>query len=520
MSPKYYVIKLLSSLKVKKVTFYLLLIVFPLLIFVDANAQTGGIIWDEPFNVSKSDSTSTDPFLLADPAGYVHLFWGEKQSEQPTNNPDTLMYTRWNGSSWSEPVDIFFSPEEHGNQIVQYPHAVIDSKGHIHLIWLTQPNFPNYALFYSSVHSSEASFASAWQPITVLAEDLTGTNYSIDIKSDAFDNIHIIYSRVPGGDNATELRSVSYVKSKDGGLSWTNSVDIHTISDPKRGASNNRLLVDSNGNLFTTWSEWDQSGNGQAILFSRSMDNGDSWENTKVLTKRIGREYERDWNSIALIDDDQLVSIWEGGWRAYRNAMYTYDNGESWTEPVDAFPGVIGENGFVEFDRDSNGTLHMFFANRTREGNTLKTGEGLWHSIWEGNEMWREPRLSSPNINMLNPKAVIVLGNQVMTTWYTGADREIITMSGRIMDAAEEPAISWPLPLDDQQITITPTITALATKTPDTYPTVPDDPEITSDPNSPKNQPYQPNYGLFFGVSSSILVIMGLVIIKKVFWRN
>ena len=238
------------------------------------------------------------------------------------------------------------------------------------------------------------------------------------------------------------------------------------IPDPKSGASNNRLLVDEDGNLFTTWSEWDQSGNGQAIYFSKSMNNGKSWENATKLTQRTGREYERDWNSIAFLDNKQIVSIWEGGWRAYRNAMYSYDNGDTWTEPVDAFPGIIGENGFIEFDRDSNGTLHMFFANRTREGNTLKTGEGLWHSIWEGDEFWSEPILSSPNINMLNPKAVIVLGNSVMTAWYTGADREIITMSGRIVDAASVAAITWQNSRLEQQISPSPTITVSLQNTP------------------------------------------------------
>ena len=465
-------------------------------------------------------STSTDPFLLSDPAGFVHLFWGEKKSDQPTNNPDTLMYTRWDGINWSEPVDIFFSPEEHGNQIVQYPHAVIDGNGIIHLIWLTQPNFPNYALFYSSVPSNDASFSSAWQPVTVLAEDLTGTNYSIDIKADESENIHIVYSRVPGGDNAKELRAVSYIKY-DGGSTWTDPVDIHSIPDPKRGASNNRLLADKDGNLFTTWSEWDQSGNGQAIYFTKSMDNGLSWENAKILTERVGSEYERDWNSIALIDDEQLVSIWEGGWRAYRNAMYSYDNGFTWTEPVDAFPGIIGENGFIEFARDSNGTLHMFFANRTREGNTLKTGEGLWHSIWVGNEIWSEPILSSPNINMLNPKAVIALGNRVMTTWYTGADREIITMSGRIIDATEVPAITWPNSSLTPQSTATPIITTSTTKTPDSLPTKINNHTVTPNPlYQDQNTPYKPNYGLLIGVSSSILVIIGLVIIRKTLFRN
>ena len=99
-----------SQVKFSKVTKYIILIlsqIFSLLLNSEVNAQNGGIIWEEPFNISQSDSTSTDPFLLSDPAGFVHLFWAEKKSEQPTNNPDTLMYTRWDGING--PSQLIFS---------------------------------------------------------------------------------------------------------------------------------------------------------------------------------------------------------------------------------------------------------------------------------------------------------------------------------------------------------------------------------------------------------------------------
>ena len=72
----------------------LIVLLFLLNIFVitDVRAQEGGIIWEEPFNISRTaTSTSTDPFLLADPAGIVHLFWAEKASNQQSNNPDALL---------------------------------------------------------------------------------------------------------------------------------------------------------------------------------------------------------------------------------------------------------------------------------------------------------------------------------------------------------------------------------------------------------------------------------------------
>jgi len=502
---------------VKNVLFVLF---FLLNIFVitDVHAQEGGIIWEEPFNISRTpDATSTDPFLLADPAGVVHLFWAEKASSQQANNPDTLMYTWWDGNNWSEPIDIYFAPIEHGTLIVQYPHAVLDDQGTIHLIWLSQPNFPNYALFYSSVPANNAHLAQAWKPASILADDLTGTNYSLDIKTDNDQNIHIVYSRVPGGVEAPELRSVSYIHSKDAGETWSDSVDIHTIHDPLSGASNNRLIVDDQGNLYTTWSEWDLSGNGQAIYFTRSLDNGTSWEKPIVLTERLGNEYERDWNNIALLEPETLVAVWEGGWRAYRNIMYSYDGGETWTEPVDAFPGLIGENGFIEFARDSEDTLHMFFANRAREGNNLRTGEGLWHSVWNGGENWSEPILSSPNINMLNPKAVIVNGNEVMSTWYVGADSEIMAMEGEISQASSESPVLWPNTFIEPTLTLSPTSTA---QNLNHIPSTEQSPLPDSDLGKSYQESSKPWRGISLGLIVSVTTIFGLVILRKLVFRK
>lgn len=491
-------------------------IYFPLLIFVaiyalcfqTVSAQSGRIIWDPQINISQSElDTSTDPYLLADPTGIVHIFWAEKTTDQDSNNPDTLIYSQWNNAAWSEPFDVYFAPPEHGNRIVQYPHAVVDNKGIIHVIWLSQPDFPNYSLFYSSVRADQAKFVNSWQIPIELLSDLSGTNYSIDIAVDNQNTLHIVYSRVQSGDTAPELRAVSYIKSDDGGFTWSDPKDIHTIPDPHRGASNNRLIVDEEGTLYTTWSEWDQSGNGQAILFSRSNDSGITWLPAVTLTRRIGSEYERDWNSIAILEEDTLVSFFEGGWRAYRNVMYSYDGGETWTESVDAFPGLIGENGFIEFSRDGSGDLHIFFANRTREGNTLTEGEGLWHSVWLGGEMWSEPVHSSPNINMLNPKAVIAGGNRVVTTWYTGIDREIIVMSGTIVDAPASDPFDWPTATTIPTNTPSPTIDPNSSNA-DLHLSTPIPEHLAQNP-----EPYSPTTGLIIGVIASSIALVGFVLI-------
>jgi hypothetical protein len=479
-------------------------------------AQADEITWSRVINISNSPGfTSTDPFLLADPAGKAHLFWAEKVSNEPGNQPDTIMYSIWDGATWSNPIDIVYSPPATGNLLTIYPHAVLDDIGQIHLFWIEQPNFPNYTLYHSYAYASEAYSARAWSVPKVVTEDLTGTEYSIDVASRPNGELHLVHARVRQGFSPPEDRAVAYLRSEDRGVSWSEPIDIWSIPDPERGANTTRLFLASPGKVYATWSEWDITGNGQAVYFARSLDNGDTWDRPVRLSERAGDEYERDWPRLALLGEDQLVVMWEGGFRAYRHAMYSYDGGVTWSEPIDTFPWLIGENGFVEFAYDSTGKLHLFIAQRVREG-YIERGEreGLWHSVWEGGRKWREPVLSGGINAMVNPKVVIIRGNQVVATWYAPPTYEIMVMTGRIENAPEIPfqplpsATAHPFTIEPQ-LGSTPLVVSTSTPTP------PPTPIVLDEELKKYISPVNPGREVIMGILPSLVVIGLLVFIFK-----
>jgi hypothetical protein len=472
------------------------------------SAQSSEILWGPAADISNSPgNTSTDPFLISDPTGKVHLFWAEKGSSIPGNQPDTVMYSTLDGNVWSKPIDIFFSPESDGTPVVAYPRAVIDDRGYLHLIWLAQPHFPRYALYYSSVYLPRSSDVHAWRPRVVLADDLSGTKYSADIAFSPEQGLNIMYARVQQGDNLPEERAVTYIKSTDYGTTWTDPVDIDTISDLNSGASDVRLLLEPPNNIYTSWTRWDVTGNGQAIVFDRSVDNGQTWDPPQDIATRIGDEYERDWNNMTLLGPGQIVTMFEGGWRAYRYAMYSYDSGVTWSDPIDTFPWLIGENGTVEYVRDSNGTLHLFIAQRVREG--YSRGDlnlaALWHSEWEGGTRWSEPEFVGALVNLINPKVTIAGGNRIVATWYTQNDLEIMTMIGTIQNA---PAVDpQTLPTEIPAATATPEpLTVLEATQP-----VQVQSGFTVTPGD--GAPGQPGVPIAIGVSISFLLIAVAVIL-------
>jgi hypothetical protein len=475
-----------------------------------ASAQSDTITWSNKVNISKSpDSTSTDPFLLADPSGVVHLFWAEKIGDAPGNQADTIMYAVWDGLNWSKPVDIFFSPLSDGNPTATYPHAVLDDRGWIHLIWLSLPDHPNFSLNYSSVPAQLAGSPQAWTPKRVLANNLSGTEYSTHMAYTPSQGLHIVYASGPLGKNVE--KAVSYIHSLDYGVTWSEPQEIYKFADLGTGASHTRVLLVEPEKVFTSWTSWDVTGNGQAVLFCRSLDNGLTWDKPIVLDVRVGTEYERDWNNMVYLDDHTLVSFFEGGYRAYHQAMYSSDDGVTWSEPIDTFPWLIGENGFAEFDKDSNGTQYLFFSKRIREGNADRGNQsGLWSSVWEGGRRWREPVLGGGNNAMVNPKVVNVGGNRVVAAWYDSQVLEILVMTGRIENAPPIPPTPWPavtvnLPRVSMPVALdqrpTPTVQA----------PIPQFDSQSLPPSAMTNQ----GTGVILGIIPAIIVVVILVIVRK-----
>lgn len=488
-----------------------------------------------PFNISNSEGfVSVDPLLIADRGGLVHLFWSERVTgaKEDSGPPDAVMYAVWDGETWSEPIDIFLSPPENPNRNIGGIRGVIDDQGVIHLVWIG----PDNTFFYSAALASEAGKASGWQKPYLLAKDQTGTQYSADIAYSSPQTMHVLYGR--SVEDAP--RTVSYVRSVDGGRNWSQPVDIYTFTDLERGASNIRMLVAEPDKIYASWTEWDTSGNGQAVLFVRSLDGGNNWDYPVILDERVGQEYERDWNNLAVLDENQLIAFWEGGFRAYPQAQYSNDGGVTWSEPIDTFYWLIADNGYVNFAQDGAGRLHAFVPRRIREGYDylcdrlpgcasesepgVSRGEvnALWHSVWEGGTIWREPlpaggfqKIDKQSISVGGnfTSAVIFGGNQMMAAWFDYSYYELIVMRCEIEATPAVAPQPWPnpTPVPTPEFTSTPTpisaqVTPLSTRV-----VLQGDTTLSTQTNS------NPGSAVMLGIVTSVMMIAVLLAITQWF---
>jgi hypothetical protein len=509
------ILRTVSLVSLVTLSFGLLLLPRP----VAAQAQQpGDVVNCGPMtNFSQSPGyTSADPLLLADPAGNIHLFWVERitgKPDEPPNMPDALMYAMWNGETWSKPTDLFLSPVEYANKRVGAVRGLIDDNGYIHLTWIG----PDNTFFYSHVHASLSDQATAWAAPTYISYDQSGGQYSADIAFVSPDTLHIVYGRDP---KAGANQVLAHIRSTDGGQSWTEPQNIYTVPYVDRGISNVRVWTPLPGKLFTTWTEWDATGNGQVVYLASSPDNGQSWETPIRLAEREGVEYERDWVTMAPLDEDQLVVFWEGGYRAYRQAQYSQDGGSTWSEPIDTLDWLIADNGFAEFVRDGGDRLHLFVFQRVREGNMDRDhygveSNGLWHTTWEGGKTWRQPQM----IGQPNPGNFVSVavrgGNELFAAWFSYIDLELYIMRCEFKDTPSVPLQPWgeipPLPTQTAEggTAVPPTPTPLPTPLPSTGST-----SLGSGLSAPAPVAEGPGYSLLLGIVPTVFFIAIIVAVS------
>jgi hypothetical protein len=300
----------------------------------------------------------------------------------PTYTGNTLFYSRWDGKTWSTPVDVQISP----TGIIEYPAAVVDKQGILHSVWVQSGVDLHYAdLRYSSVRVSDAAFAGAWSKSVILAENILYNYYPLDITIDSTGGMHILYSQL--GSNA----GVYVINSFDEGNSWSEPILLYRTYDPnggEEGATPVRLFVDEKDRMHATWTRYDKGGNGKAIYYSQSMNFGKTWTSPIEVAKWITGWYETDWISVGVLGDE-IHLVWEGGSFAALNERISFDGGKTWNQSNQILPNLVGENGYANLVVDSDKKMHMLVVKRA-DGYTLSNG--IWVSTWE-NSRWEDPIL-------------------------------------------------------------------------------------------------------------------------------
>jgi hypothetical protein len=407
------------------------------------SAQSNAINWSQPINLSNTPESSSRPAMIADRFGNVHVFWSEEIGGEPImgvpkaliHDGNTIMYTRWDGKSWTQPIDILFVPNDN---VATYIAVTLDKDNWLHVIWSGQSD-----IFYSKAPAWKADSARSWSDPVAVASDNARSQWESDILASADGNLHILYAT--GGSDA----GIYHILSQDRGETWGPPVRVSGPLDLlEESVSNARMCADGTGRLHATWQTNQQDGFGQSAYYARSTDGGATWSTPYQLGYREPGDYGVVFPGIACVGDSEIHIINVGG--AWHNGRYEHistDGGATWSEPYHILTDLEGVNGYTYLLTDGAGQKHLITTMRTR----AEQQGGTFYARWLGNE-WSPVTLAVPESEDTGPGAhwtvaTVRLGNEIHVIWntnFTDKAGEIWYTHGTIPGVPQQAALPLP----------------------------------------------------------------------------
>jgi len=296
------------------------------------SAQQIEIAWSPATNISNTPASSNRPTIVADAAGNVHVVWARMSAASrywasPTGSLgrlNTLLYTCWDGSTWSEPTDFVFVP---GDSLAEYPSlALAPTRSTSGLDWtgnhLLQPRARARRRLGSCLACPGRRGSSA------------RTSFESTVAVDDQNTVHILHA-TRGVD--PEVLHVSIV---DGGLGIMTSTRLSSPLRPPDEVAflNVSLKIDPKGRLHALWGTVREDGFGQAIYYARSLDGGQTWRRRSPAGTGQKRPSQRRVPSFGIAGDSELHVIYCYPANMARQERISQDAGETWGESHTSIP--------------------------------------------------------------------------------------------------------------------------------------------------------------------------------------
>lgn len=420
-----------------------------------AVAQSGSIVWSQHTNLSNSPQASAHPAIVADEYGFVHVFWSEEvggkqvtPEEGIRNTGNSILYTRWDGLSWSVPLDILFVP---GESRAEWPVVTIDTENKLHVLWESYT-----AIYYSSAPSWDADSAQNWSQPLPLTSNSNSTPWGAGITADIQGTLHVAYSAI--GDE----EGLNYTRSTDGGESWELPLRLYGPFAPlEEPPSMVHIITDETGRLHVVWQRNQVEGSGYGVYYVRSTNGGETWESPIQLADRDPEDFSVGTPYLIANGESELHLIYVDG--AYTGSKGRFhrisrDGGATWSAPMHIITELVGINGYVMPVVDAAGQMHLIANMRTEKGQVV----GIYYARWQG-MTWSPLTPIDVSIPQIHHTVVTVrLGNELHIAYNQLEGAEIWHIHGLVSQLTPQPTLALPTPELSAQPTQTvePTLSA------------------------------------------------------------
>jgi hypothetical protein len=373
------------------------------------HAQQNSILWSKPIDLTQTSSSTNAlfPVILCDQYQNTHILWADR------NDFSTIFYMNDAYGEWSAPIDVIVNSE--ANQLmIRLSAAISNNNDMLHLLWVDQWFYGR--LYYSHVPLSRANDARAWMPPIPLTR---GTeNGSIAIDKDG--TIHVVYGK--SSYDYLEV-GIEYIRSNDGGISWSSPVQVYSKKVPYPSDPFGRLAIDGEDRLHVGISIRSQEyGQYSEIGYISSMDGGQTWKDYRLIDN-LGIAYQG-VNVISpyAFGENEIHLTWHDPRRMHQ---WSKNGGLTWSEPIEIMSLGAAFGGPNALTKDTAGVIHVVTAIRG----------GVYSAKWDG-IIWGPPeRIEDRAIDPHGQDITICQGNKLQIVYDDRNETQGIWYSSILVDA-------------------------------------------------------------------------------------
>jgi hypothetical protein len=432
--------------------------------------------WSAPIDVSAPQTVGSDlsGLLLCDTYQNLHILWG-KSHEQGSE----IYYRTDAKGSLSSPRDVLALSDP---LAIRLRATISESDFRLHLTW--QNNYIRPDVFYSHVPLANAGDTRAWSAPRLLVTRADSSSIVAE-KSGALSFIY-------GVSDADGLSSyVYYIRSDDGGFTWSEPSLIHEVSSVVPSTVSAGAAIDGTGRIHIGITIRSQEyGIYSELGYVRSLDGGKTWEPYITIAEQNDATPNVSVIAPYAFGDSEIHFTWHDPRRMH---MWSGDGGATWSHPTEIIKLGAGFGGANSLAKDSADRLHVLVGVKN----------GVYAAEWDGYRWTRHVQIENRSMDPHGQRLAVCQGNQLHAVYDDRVEEDTtVWYAQRQLDAPHIP--QSPLPNSGPAAAVIPTsesgpVLPLSTVEPAALQAIPD-----FDKSAPTGNSTNPSFPVLAAVISAL----------------
>jgi BNR repeat-like domain len=317
--------------------------------------------WTTAKRLTWTAGGSMEPNVVLDSSGHLHLVWYD---DTPGHNEVYYKKSTDGGTTWTPAKRLTW-----GSHKSYFPHLAVDSSDQLHLVWVK--DFSDTPRTSDIYYRRSTDGGDTWTPTQ--RRTFSGLlSWYPEIAVDPWDVIHLVWQDSTG--------EIYYTKSPDG-TNWMTEKRLTWTSGTSKLA---KIAVDSSGGLHVVWVDDTPAKYNFEIYYKKSTDAGTTWSTAKRLT---WLEHGSLCPVLAIDPSDNLHLAWEDESPDPYEIYFkrSTDGGASWT-PAKRLTFTSGWSAQPCLTIDPMGHLHLVWEEATDD---FVTDDLSYRASTDGGVTWR-----------------------------------------------------------------------------------------------------------------------------------